>query len=278
VKTVAVPDLFTIGEFSRTTHLSVKALRHYHDVGLLAPTEIDPVTGYRSYAVAQVPLAQVIRRLRDLDMPLDQVQAVLDASKSGDVAERDRVLHAHLEQMERQLEQTQVSVSSLRALLVGDRAEAEIEHRSAAPTLTLAIRDRVAWDDAEAWLADAFGQLHAELDAGAGTVAGPDGALYASDFFEAHSGEVTAFVPVLGAPSSSGRAEVFEMPAAELAVIVHRGAFDELDQAYAALGSFVASRAIGGSGPIREHYLEPEGDHPSELRTEVAWPVSGPFA
>ena len=37
VKTVAVPDLFTIGEFSRTTHLSVKALRHYHDVGLLEP-------------------------------------------------------------------------------------------------------------------------------------------------------------------------------------------------------------------------------------------------
>ena len=40
---------------------------------------------------------------------------------------------------------------------------------------------------------------------GRATVAGPDGALYASDFFEAHSGEVTAFVPVLGAPVGERR-------------------------------------------------------------------------
>ena len=32
----------TIGEFSRLTHLSVKTLHHYHDVGLLTPAGIDP--------------------------------------------------------------------------------------------------------------------------------------------------------------------------------------------------------------------------------------------
>lgn len=39
--------LITIGDFSRMTHLSVKALRHYHDVGLLEPVEVDPSSGYR---------------------------------------------------------------------------------------------------------------------------------------------------------------------------------------------------------------------------------------
>ncbi len=273
-----MPDLFTIGEFSRTTHLSVKALRHYHDVGLLEPVVIDEATGYRSYAVAQVPLAQVIRRLRDLDMPLDQVRAVLDASQSGDVAERDRIILGHLERMERQLEQTQASVSSLRVLLEGRQPEVFVEHRSVGPTPALAIRGVVAWDDAEAWLAEAFGAMHAELDSGRATGAGPDGALYASEFFEAHTGEVVAFVPVAGARAGAGVAELVEIPAAELAVIVHRGAFEELDRAYAALGSFVAGRALGAGGPIREHYLDPDGDDPAELRTEVAWPVSGPFS
>jgi hypothetical protein len=68
----------SIGDFSRMT-ISVKALRHYHEVGLLPPADIDPVTGYRRYAVDQVPTGQVIRRLRELGMSLDDVRAVIDA-------------------------------------------------------------------------------------------------------------------------------------------------------------------------------------------------------
>jgi MerR HTH family regulatory protein len=62
--------LVSIGDFSRMTHLSIKALRFYHDQGLLEPARIDPDSGYRFYEPAQVPVAQVIRRFRDLDMPL----------------------------------------------------------------------------------------------------------------------------------------------------------------------------------------------------------------
>ena len=40
--------LLSIGEFARLTHLSVKALRHYDDLGLVVPTHVDPTTGYRS--------------------------------------------------------------------------------------------------------------------------------------------------------------------------------------------------------------------------------------
>src|SRR6266566_4943311 len=54
----------TIGDFSRASHLSVKTLRHYHEVGLLEPSEVDPHNGYRYYSEEQIPLAQVIRRLR----------------------------------------------------------------------------------------------------------------------------------------------------------------------------------------------------------------------
>ena len=49
--------------------------------------------------------------------------------------------------------------------------------------------------------------------------------------------------------------------------MVHDGPFDELDQTYGALGTAVADRGIGDTGPIREHYLD-------EPTTEVCWPVS----
>jgi DNA-binding transcriptional MerR regulator len=60
-------SLLRIGSFSRAASLSVKALRAYHEAGLLVPAEVDPQTGYRSYSVAQLTDATIIRRLRELD-------------------------------------------------------------------------------------------------------------------------------------------------------------------------------------------------------------------
>jgi effector-binding domain-containing protein len=69
---------------------------------------------------------------------------------------------------------------------------------------------------------------------------------------------------------------MLEIPAAELAVAVHRGTTADLDLTYGALGSYVAEREIGVDGPIREHYLVSAFDTDEESRhlTEVCWPVS----
>ena len=80
-----------IGDFSRMTHLSVITLRHYHEVGPLTPAEIDPQSGYRFYEPGQVRIAQVIRRFRDLGMPLDQIREVLQAP---DTLARNQVIAA----------------------------------------------------------------------------------------------------------------------------------------------------------------------------------------
>jgi DNA-binding transcriptional MerR regulator len=260
--------LLTIGEFSRLTHLSVKALRHYDDVGLLEPAHVDTASAYRRYATSQVPVAQVIRRFRDLDMPLDQIQAVLTAP---DVTARDGVIIAHLERMEQVLEATQATVASLRGLLDGREPALPIEYRSVPVTPALAIRDQVHWDDAEGWLAAAFAELHQALVSTVSPTRGPDAALYSPEFFERHVGEVVAFVAVQGGAAPGGRDEVVDLPAADYAVTVHSGAFTDLDQAYGALGSYVSERMLGAEGPILERYLVT--DDPAALRTEVCWPI-----
>ncbi|HEY7118541.1 MAG TPA: MerR family transcriptional regulator, partial [Tepidisphaeraceae bacterium] len=75
--------MFTIGEFSRITGITVKALRHYHDEGLLAPSLIDPRTGYRYYAQDKIEPARVIAFLRQLGFPLADIRQIL-ASAAGD--------------------------------------------------------------------------------------------------------------------------------------------------------------------------------------------------
>ena len=113
---VTAGTLVGIGDFSKMTYLSVKALRHYHDVGLLEPADIDATTGYRRYSLAQVPVAHAIRRFRDLDMPLEEIRLVL---KAPDAASGNQVILGHLERMQRQLEQTQRTVASLQDILSG---------------------------------------------------------------------------------------------------------------------------------------------------------------
>jgi DNA-binding transcriptional MerR regulator len=267
-----MPVLLTIGDFSRMTYLSVKALRHYHEIGLLAPADVDPASGYRLYRPDQVAPAQVIRRLRDLGMPLHEVKTVLAAA---DVDTRNAVIAEHLGRMERELERTQATVASLRALLERDRPPIEVEFRSAPATTALAVRDRVAMSESDAWCAEAFDELRAALAGGGAHRAGPDGALYFGEFFTADAGEVVAFVPVASDARGAGRAERFELPATELAVTVHCGPGGGLDETYGALGTFVAERAIGLDGPIRENYLvtADDTDDESRHRTEVCWPV-----
>jgi DNA-binding transcriptional MerR regulator len=270
-----------IGDFSRMTHLSVKALRHYHDVGVLEPAAIDPFTGYRSYDTSQVPAAQVIRRLRDLNMPLDQIRAVL---RAPDVGTRNSEIVSHLERMERQLQQTEAAVTGLRALLAGPAARPAIDVRMIPAVTALAVRETVTPASAPAWGMDAFASLTAALTETGLTVAGFPGALFPSEFFEAERGELTLFLPVAPADPApaarlpdltAGPVRWATIPAAEVAVMVHEGAADDVDRTYGALGAVVAERAIGVDGPIREYYLvsSADTDDEREHRTEVCWPV-----
>jgi DNA-binding transcriptional MerR regulator/effector-binding domain-containing protein len=261
-----------IGDFAKMTHLSVKALRHYHDVGVLDPAEIDPASGYRYYEPGQIVTAQVIRRFRDLGMPLDDIRALLTAP---DVLGRSEVIIAHLERMESQLSQTQAAVASLRSLLERPRQPAAVELRPVGPALSVAVAERVTESSLADWWSSASGELHATLKAAGLRPSGMPGALYPAELFEAEVGDVVAFVPTSSPVACSGRVAMREIPAAELAVAVHRGPFAELDQTYAELGKYVTARAIGVDGPIREYYVVSYFETPDESRhvTEVCWPV-----
>lgn len=88
-----IRDLLSIGRFAAVTGLTVTALRHYDELGLLAPAHVDPATGYRWYESAQAPRADMIRRLRAVDVPLTEVAAVVDAI--GDPARVRDLLDVH---------------------------------------------------------------------------------------------------------------------------------------------------------------------------------------
>jgi DNA-binding transcriptional MerR regulator len=261
----------SIGDFSRITHLSVKTLRRYHDAGLLEPAEIDPFSGYRYYTTSQVPTAQVIRRFRDLEMPVKEIAEVL---ATEDPEARSALIAAHLLRLEAQLEQTREAVSSLRRLLTPAAAPIVVEHRTVLPRPVAAIRATVDLSEVLQWYSGAMAELDAALRAARLTSDGPSGGLYDNELFTEEHGNVLVYVPVPESPRG-GRVEPFELPGGDLAITVHHGSHDDIDVTYGLLGSYVADNEFTVAGPVREIYLvgPRETSDESAWRTEIGWPV-----
>jgi DNA-binding transcriptional MerR regulator len=70
-------DLMTIGEFAREARLSQKALRHYDELGLLAPARVDPDSGYRFYRPDQLEQARLVATLRQIGVSLAEIKVIM---------------------------------------------------------------------------------------------------------------------------------------------------------------------------------------------------------
>lgn len=262
----------SIGEFSMMTRLSRNALRHYDELGLLEPAQVDPVTGHRHYDTAQVQTAHVIRHFRGLGMPVPEVKAMLAAA---DVQVRNEVIAAHLGRMETELDKIRETVSTLRDLLDPVQKPLQVEFRSVPSVRAAAISATVQVSEVPTWWRAALDEIDFVVRVAGALPAGPPGGLYAPELFSDEEGAATVFVPINAPVPTSGRVRMADIPPADLAVTVHDGPHNTIGRTYGALGTFVAERRLGVEGPVRENYLiaSLDADGDGQQRTEIGWPV-----
>src|SRR5215467_5374307 len=89
-------DQMSIGEFARRSRLSAKALRLYDELDLLPPARVDEDSGYRFYEPGQLKQARLIATLRQLQVPLAEIKAILPLERVQ-AAERVRQFWAATE-------------------------------------------------------------------------------------------------------------------------------------------------------------------------------------
>jgi DNA-binding transcriptional MerR regulator len=259
----------TIGEFAELTHLSVRTLRRYHESGLLEPATIDPSSGYRYYTSTQIPSAQVIYRLRELDVPLAEVGEIL---ATEDPQVRADLVTGHLRRLEAQLDRTHGAVTSLRHLLSPDVEQLQVQLHSLPARTVAGISGEVDHSGVLAWYDGAMAELD-EAIAGHEMSGAPAGR-YANELFTIGRGEVLVYRSV-AEPPSRGRVAPVALPPVELATTVHHGPHDDIDVTYGRLGQWVVEHALAVAGPIYETYrVGPRDDPaPEQWRTEIGWPI-----
>src|SRR5262249_22773030 len=145
--------MLTIGAFSRMSHVSIKALRFYDEIGLLKPTRVDGENGYRYYAASLLPRLNRILFLKELGFSLDEVGQLL----KGDVPPSSvrRMLRRQLMTQEKRVHEEQRRLAQVRTWL------AELEHADRLPDYEITIKQV-----APRWVASMRSPLDSYADAG----------------------------------------------------------------------------------------------------------------
>lgn len=266
--------LLPIGAFSRASFLSIKALRAYHEAGILVPTRVDPATGYRSYHASQLIDAAVILRLRALDLPLPLVREVVHA-RDPDVTAR--VLGDHETAMRTRLGEVQRIVAELHDSLSTPAVHTPVHIRDEPNQHTLAVRGKANEATFDEFLAQAYDRLATAARAAGIEPIGPSDALYPPEIADDGLDDVEAYIPIARpiAPPTTGVINS-ELPAARVAVLVHSGPYPTISETYRHLGAWVAQHATPLPRRVREIYVVSyaETTDTSRFRTEIHWPIA----
>ena len=267
-------DLLPIGRFAKATRLSVKALRHYDELGLLRPAAVDPSSGYRYYRPAQANQAEAIRILRSVDMPLEEIGALLADGGGGPVAKR---LTVHRERLEARLAEHRRMLAFLERLL--DREDVmpyEVTVKELPAQPVAATRTTTDLRHIAAAIGTGVHAVLAELGRRGLEPAGPLQVVYHADqVLDADTAAPIEICFPVAAPFE-GDGEVYgtELAGGPAAVTVHRGPYAEIGPAYHTVSGWVADHGHELAGGPREVYLnDPREVAEADLLTEVQWPI-----
>lgn len=265
--------MLSIGEFARLGGVSVRMLRHYDDLGLLRPADVDEWTGRRRYEVDQLEALNRIVTLKELGFTLQQVGGLLE--DGVDTAEVRGMLRMRRTELERQAQETAHRLAQVdaRLRLTGSErtmSEQDVVVKHVDPMRIAALTD-VATVDASfaAFVEELFIRVCDLMDAARMSRTTPVNWYVpepadSEDALRVYTGfAVAGDVPGM---------ETVELPAAEVASVIHRGAMAGVGHAYQTLARWADSHEyeFGGRTPRkRSVFLEANGEDQSDWVVDV---------
>ncbi len=271
--------MLKIGEFSKLSRVSIRMLRHYDEIDLLAPAAIDPHTGYRYYSEDQLPIVCRITALKDLGFGLSLIGEILACGENREQIDHYLAI--------RQIELEQQAADTARRLRLLDTARRRLQKEEATmydvtlkslPERQVAsVRMTIPSYDQEGmlWsiLVSETASLHIQ----------PDDPCYCSVIF--HDGEyresdvdVEAQKTVKGSYHNTEHVKFKIMPPVTFASATYQGPYSEINAVNAAVAAWVRDNGYIYDAPaFNIYHISPhETQNPEEFVTEICYPVRKP--
>jgi DNA-binding transcriptional MerR regulator len=263
-------NLLTIGAFGQIAQLSIKALRLYAQLGLLAPWSIGPDSGYRYYHRDQLRAARLIRMMRQIDMPLTSIQQVLAAAPD----EAEALVQAYWQSAEARIAQTRRLVHDLLRHLRQEATMAlEVQVRSVAAQPIVSITKRWTVDQLFREFWPNLKTMYALVAAQGGLVTGFPFGIFHGTVNEEEDGPYELCLPVDHILTNDGEVISRELPAGRLALVMLDG--EEARHPAAAAGydavyDWIQQHGYEVADGPRVIYQRLVSD--TDQRMEIAWP------
>ena len=266
--------MLKIGEFSKLSRVSIRMLRHYDDIGLLKPAEIDHFTGYRYYREDQLLVISRITALKDMGFALSDIVRILDIYDDRD--KLDAFLTARQTELEAQAKETEYKMMLLETARKRLRKEKNmsfdvtvkmIPERYAATVHMIIPRYE---DEATAW------GMMAEC---ARPLVPADPCYAIAEFldreYKEENVEIMVSMAVKGQYQDTEHVKFKTLPAVKVASCIVKGPYQQMGEAYAAVVAWINENGYRSSGSMFNiyHVGPVQTQNPDEYVTEVCFQV-----
>ncbi len=262
--------MLKIGEFSKLSMLTVKALRFYEKEGLLIPAKIDEWTGYRFYETGQLETAAKIKALRQLDFSIDEIKEHFSGVPLTDALKAKKA----------ELQQKQADISVRLSVIEYLSEDKEMKYQA----VIKEIPETIVYSETR--MLKTYGEV-TDLVLGSAEEClrlNPDIECAKPDysFCEYLDGEhketdiLTRYSQsVVKAGIENDRIKFRTLPETKAISIYHRGAYNRLGEAYAYIMEYASENGYKTSDLPREVYIDGiwNKENPEEWLTEIQLPI-----
>lgn len=264
--------MYKIGEFSKITGLTVKALRYYHEEGIIIPDSVDNMTGYRLYDKQQIDIAGAVRLLRDCTFSVKEIKEII--STIDDLNDLPYFMNEKIETIENEM----ASLKKIKKKLINETNKQkdvknmndyEVNEKTLDSQLVLSVRYKGAYDECGKYMGELYKQAKGQ------NKDGPFNRYYDEGYEEVADVEVC--LPIKKEVKTTGDIEVKTLPSEEGIAVIHIGPYDQIGGAYQALADYASEKGLDLDVPCREYYLKGPGmlfrGNPNKYVTEVFMPI-----
>jgi DNA-binding transcriptional MerR regulator/effector-binding domain-containing protein len=270
------PQLFSIGEFSQISGLSVKALRFYDEKGLLKPAHVDPANDYRYYDVTSVERARIIARLRELQFPLHDIARILsecsdEADLLGAMQRQQRIISERMRTDARVVKALERMIAQeIAAARVIESGRFAVQERSLDSVVMAGLRMKGRYEDCGRGFSTVARMMGRHLSGR------PFCLYYDGEHREEDASFETCF-PLRREVPSRDDVVVRVLPPQRCLSLVHQGPYPQLGRSYRKLLVEARRREFTVQLPTREVYLKGPGmifkGNPARYLTEIQLPI-----
>ncbi len=267
--------MFSIGEFSKITGLSIKTIRFYHEKEILVPYSVDDSSGYRYFDHSNVEKARIITYFRNMEFSLKEIKEILD--NYDDQVDILDYLEQHTQAIKnkiRKYENIAVSLNNIisnerEAIMAMKNSTFEVKEKVLDTTLIAGVRMKGKYSDC----GKGFARISKSFKR---YICGKPLCLHYDAEYREDNANFEACMPIHKGKEVEG-ISVRQLPSGRCVSLLHKGSYNELGRSYAKILEYVKAKGYEIILPTREVYLKGPGiifkGNPKNYLSEIQLPV-----